>query len=360
MTPRRIVLDASPGADTVIPGMPLQEAQARCKSAILLEADISSYRSAFDRVLDALARFSPVVEDGGLGLAYVDLTGLEGMYGGEARLIASLLNAVPTGYVVQAGIADSKFPVYVAATMASYSGAFRVPAEVRSFLADVSVELLPVSWDMIARLQGFGLSTLGQVAAVEIGPLQAQFGPLGRLMWELACGIDRRPVVARRVEETVVEEMDFPAPMASLAALLVATESLLGRAFLQPILRGRYVRAALLEGDVFRGVPWHRRIPFKEPVGSKARAYEVLKGTLAPVVLPGPLESLRITLSGLTGERGQQGSFFSDVRQRQQLRDALVQLEVRLGKPPPIFAVRELEPWSRIPERRHALVPYAP
>ena len=83
---RRLVVDASPRAAGVHPGMPLQEALARCKEAVLLEADLSAYQQASERILDALEDVSPVVEDGGSGLAYVDLRGLSSMYGGGARL----------------------------------------------------------------------------------------------------------------------------------------------------------------------------------------------------------------------------------------------------------------------------------
>ena len=36
------------------------------------------------------------------------------------------------------------------------------------------------------------------------------------------------------------------------------------------------------------------------------------------------------------------------------------QLEMRLRTKPPIYKVMELEPWSRIPERRQALVQFEP
>ena len=357
---RRVVFDTSPRASAVAPGMSIQEALARCKDAVLLGADLPAYRQAFERILDNLGNVSPMVEDGGPGLAYVDLRGLASMYGGEARLATALLEAVPPGFFPQVGIADGKFSSSVAASYANYGGAYRAPEDVRGFLATLPVEILPVSWEVVTRLQGFGLERLEQVAALGVGPMQAQFGPSGRFMWELACGIDRRPLVPRRTEETVREEMDFPAPTVSLGAVLLMLEHLLARAFSRPILRGRYVRAALMEGELLQRAPWLKRVSFREAVGSKGKAYEVLKGALGSGALPGPLESMRLTLSGLTGESGQQGSFFTDVRQRNQLRETMAQLEARLGQRPPVFTVREVEPWSRIPERRRALVPYSP
>ena len=42
------------------------------------------------------------------------------------------------------------------------------------------------------------------------------------------------------------------------------------------------------------------------------------------------------------------------------LHQSISQLRARLGLAPPIYQVRELEPWSRVPERRQALVQLTP
>ncbi len=81
---RRVVLDASPEAVGVLPGMPLDQALSRCKNAVLLEADLPLYQRIWERVLEALEQRSPDVEDTEPGLAYVRLDGLELMYGGDA------------------------------------------------------------------------------------------------------------------------------------------------------------------------------------------------------------------------------------------------------------------------------------
>jgi len=120
------------------------------------------------------------------------------------------------------------------------------------------------------------------------------------------------------------------------------------------------VRSVTLEGDCEESSSWQRSVSFREAIGSKERVFKVLAGALDSVVLPHPLIGLRLTLGGITGESGEQGSLFEDVRQRDQLKVAMAQMEERLGKRPPVYVVREVEPWSRIPERRHALIPFAP
>jgi DNA polymerase-4/protein ImuB len=137
-------------------------------------------------------------------------------------------------------------------------------------------------------------------------------------------------------------------------------ETLLGRAFVQPLLRGRYARLATLTGSVSGGTGWTQRVPFREPAGDKGKALFAIKAKLECHPVPGPLEDMQLTMSRLTGDAGRQSSLFVDVRRRENLREAMRQMEASMGRRPPIYQVREMEPWSRIPERRMALVEYAP
>ncbi len=166
---REMVLDSSPEARGVAAGMSLQEAVSRCKDAALLQADGPYYYEGFDALVRSLEQRSPLVEKAGLGCAYVGLDGLEAMYGGEARLIASLLQAIPHDFNPRIGVAGGKFPAYVAAVTSSGGRATKVPDDVAGFLKELSIDLLPLSWENKARLHRFGLHTLGQLAALSVG-----------------------------------------------------------------------------------------------------------------------------------------------------------------------------------------------
>ena len=106
--------------------------------------------------------------------------------------------------------------------------------------------------------------------------------------------------------------------------MLTALDTLLGRAFIRPEVKGKYVRVATIESHIVRHPPWVRRFPFKDAVGSKEKALFALKSRLDTISLPGPLEDMKLTLTGLTGESGIQSSLFSDVRKREQLRGCLI------------------------------------
>jgi len=355
----RTVLDCSPRLEGIVPGMPLSEALSQHRGISLLEPDMPCYRLTFERVLRALEERCPDVEEDSYGRAFVGIWGFEGLYGDDAHIVRVLANAVH-GFDLRIGIGENKWLAYVAAAGSEHGRGCKVTGEPGRFMSRFPVSILPVAYETVQRLQGFGLHLMGDVAALPKSALQAQFGPEGGRIWELANGIDRRPLVARAPIEEVSEYLTFPDATANLSAIIPAIESLLARAYARPVMARRFAREASLGAQIFRRSPWTLRVAFKEPAGSKNHALFAIKAKLDGLSLPGPLEDLSLTLGGLTGEAGRQESMWSEVRRSEQLQDAIRQLQARLGEPPPIYQVREMEPWSRIPERRHALVQLSP
>ncbi|MBI2909576.1 MAG: DNA polymerase Y family protein [Chloroflexi bacterium] len=354
------VLDASEEASGVMPGMSLVMALSRFPEAAVIPASMPRYEEAWSRMLDLMETLSPTVENGGFGCAYADSKGLAALHGGVDRMASAWLAALSECWDARLSMAPSKFPAYMAATRLAPGQHAVVTEDVAAYMASFPVEVLPLSFKEIAALRSFGLHSLGDIAPLPVGALAAQFGPRGRLAWELANGIDRRPLVPRKSQVTVKETMDLPAPATTIETVLMAVESLLGRTFSRKELRGRCARVALFEADISGASSFIKRVTFKEPVASKEQAFSVLKKLLADISLPGPIEALSLTLSGIGGEAGKQASLFIEVRRRDNLREAIRELKARFAGEAPLYQVREVEPWSRIPERRRALVPYAP
>ena len=144
-----------------------------------------------------------------MGIAYVGISGLEPMYGGEARLVATLLNAPPRWLNPRIGVGEGKFPALVAARTSPARGATWVPLDPAAFLTPHSVDLLPVSAGTREALHRFGLHTLGQVAALEPNRLVDRFGQEGGRAWNLANGKDDSLLVPLKHEEAVVEWTSF-------------------------------------------------------------------------------------------------------------------------------------------------------
>ena len=191
-----VALDSSPEARGVETGMSAPEVLSRCPEAVLLPSDRQFYDNVFERMADGLAMRSPEVEKGDLGCLYAGLDGMAPVHGGEARLIASLLQAAPPIFELRVGVASGKFPAYVAAATARPGRAVKAPPSAAAFLSGHSIELLPLPRKSRERLRLSGIHTLGRLAAMTMSEAQARLGAEGRLAWELSQGIEPSPMPA--------------------------------------------------------------------------------------------------------------------------------------------------------------------
>jgi len=360
---RKAVLDCSPEAEAqgVRAGMPLRQALALCRDAVFLPPHPSRYSDVFDSMLAVLEGFSPEIEQASLGRAYLNAGGLARHYEGELdlgeRIIRSLQEA--TGLVAGVGIAEGKFVAWAAAVTSEPGQVCTVPAgKEGEFLQPLDVSLLPASPDTLRRLDLYGLRNMGDLASLSPGPLQAQFGGEGMRLWELARGVDKEPLRPRRREEAMSETLRFPTAAVSVEALVVACRRLLMR--LHWRLRGRAARRLRLRAALWGGRSWEKTLTFHEAVTDWERMLFIVKSVLANAALPAPVEELTIELSGITEERGRQSTLFAEkAGLRRQLGETVRQLRARWGRPL-VSRVVEVEPWSRLPERRHALIDYEP
>ena len=353
---QKLVLDYSPGLAGLQPGMPLQQALARQGEAELLQADVPYYRSIFNEILDALEEKSPLVEGADLGQVYIGVDGLQLIYHSDDSLVNAIRGAIPGTFAPQMGIAEGKFPAYLAARCSPPGGYRILTGDIAAFLKDLSCDVLPVSLKSKRKLHDFGLNTLGQVAALPPGPVQSQFGPEGKRIWELARGYDDTPLHPRFTEEIIEESTVLPSVTVSLQAILATVETLLSRAFARDVLKGRGISRITLWTRSWDAEHWERTIPFKEPATDMVNVISRIKQVLESFPQPGPVEQVGLKLTRLGYRLGRQKSLFSEVRAKDHLLDDVQQLELRLGGPQ-VFRIKEVEPWSRIPERRYALTP---
>lgn len=193
-----LALDSSAEAISlgITAGMPLPCALARCPDALLMQADTAFYGDTNDRLAEMLAMRCSEVESDGKGRFYAGLDGLSEFYGGEPRLVASLLQAISPGFNPRMGVASAKFPAYIAALTAPEGRAARTSPDTAAFLSGCSIDLLPVSPAARARLRRSGIRTLGRLAALTVGDALALLETEDARAWDLAHGIDRDPLPA--------------------------------------------------------------------------------------------------------------------------------------------------------------------
>jgi DNA polymerase-4/protein ImuB len=361
------IIDCSPEASAfgVRTGMPLRDARTVAPDLVLLPPDPAFYGRAADALMDAIEDTEPLVEADDPAADGTVFAAIDPAADPDAQQEAGerLLLAVRDGAGVEAsvGAGEGKFIAWAAATVSAPGETAVVPAGCEQpFVAPLSTSFLPVSYATQRKLALYALSTIGDVATLEMGALQAQFGREGRRLWELAHGIDQTPFVPRPRSEPVSGTLAMPSPTVNSAALLIAAQQLVGRLLTRPVMRYRLVRQLRVRLTLLGGGSWERTLTLREPAGDEAALLFVLKKLIEPLQLVGPAEEMSLEFIGLTGETGKQRSllFAEQARRRAQLIATLRQLKTRFGGESQVARVVEVEPWSRIPERRYALIDY--
>ena len=357
---RSAVVDASLEATNCRPGLPLRQAKALYPHATFIEADHARYRAAFDTMLDALEEVTPLVEPAAVpGCAFADIGGLQGHYQDELALAETIVESVrdATGLLASVGLADGKFVAWVAASEVSPGDAGIVTSgREQEFLHDKDVSLLPFDAGVSERLHLLALHTLGQIAELQRSAVEAQFRRQGRRMWELANGIDTEPLRPRKQQELIEERMTFNSAVVASETLVAAGRQIVTR--LVRRLRGRTARRIHTQLLCENRIVWERLETFREPTGDARRMLLVLKTRLALLELPQSVDTVAVTLSGIGNEVAKQAKLFTDTQQNvNQIAEAIRQLRTRYGRPV-VWRITEVDPWSRHPEERSALVPY--
>ena len=355
------VLDSFPDTATGY-GTSLEEALSHHAGAVVLDADEPHYRAVFSRILTALPRVSDRVEGSDLGIAYVRLDGLEGLYHGEAGAVSALMNALPEHLTPRIGVADAKFPALVAARICEPRRAFKVPDDVKAFLGPRSIGLLPISADVKKEMRQLGLRTMGAVASMSRDMLTDRFGFSGGRAWALCNGTDDSPVVSMLSEEPIVEHISLPFPSSSIQMLFVVVDTLLKRGYARPEMKGGCVGEAALRCCAYGAPPWDRSVAFKQPAGTWEKASLAVKGRVQLDPPSIPVEDVTLTLSGFTGESGVQMGLLDGAKEgrERQLVEADRRLRSRERGDYALYKVAQVAPWHPALETRFLQMPIDP
>ena len=352
----------------VKPGMTVSQAIGLCPTLRLIEPDPVLYDDHFASLLSALSEVSPVVEPGDLGLAYVGTDGLEGIYGRPDRIIVAIRAAVrPSGRpTVRLGWGQGKFVAWVAASRSKPDNAVIVPAGgEKAFLASQPISALPLDADTHRRLRQLGIRTLGALAALPEEAVTAQFGAMGRRLWRLAAGRIAEPVEGRIAPEPIVAALTFFTPVGERELLAHALDQLIARALKHPRRIGWRVHAVRLRADLEGSSSWLAAILLKDPTADAERIAAPLKTRLEQSPPTGAVERLVLEFTAFAPGTSELQLFARDAQaaaragQQRALHSAAREIRLRV-KRSPLYHIVEVQPWSRLPERRYALIDYEP
>jgi len=346
--------------------MTVSQAIGLCPALKLCEPDPVHYDEQFSRLVTALGQVSPVVEPAELGRAYVGTDGLEGQSGAPEKIVEAIVcGALHTPHsALRIGWGKGKFVSWVAATRAKPGTAVIVPVGGEAkFLASQPLAVLPLDPDTHRRLLQLGVKTLGALVALPEEAVVSQFGGAGRQLWRLAAGLVSEPVVGRVAPEPIVAALTFFTPVGERDLLAHALDKLVDRALGDPRRSGWRVQVVRVHAELEHGASWLATATLKDPSATRERIAAPLKTQLERSPPAGAVERLVVEFTAFAPGTAELQLFARDASaaaragRRHALQSAAREIALRIRRPM-LYHVIEVQPWSRLPERRYALIDF--
>lgn len=195
--------------------MGLMKAAKLCPQAILLPVDFDQYRHYSTRFKEIISDIAPLMENRGVDEVYIDFTEVPGGQREGGRVLARLIQKTiyeATGLTCSVGVAPNKL-------LAKMASEFNKPNGISILMPqDLEQKIWPLACRKIngigpkadAKLKAQGIETIGELAQRELQWLIDHFGQkTGAWMFDVARGIDHRPIVLESTPVSMSRETSF-------------------------------------------------------------------------------------------------------------------------------------------------------
>jgi DNA polymerase-4 len=331
---RKAVYDASKEALAcgVRRGMSVREAYALCPQGVFMPLDEEKYADAFTSVLTILANYSPVVEAGNPGSAFIDLS----YECNEFQFVEEVRQIIEERFHLHlfTSIAANKFVAWAASRVAGPGKVIVITErEEKNFLKDLPVCFLPASSRTLERLELLGIHRMGQLASLSLAAVSLEFGDEGKRLWELSNGVDGSTLVPWCGVPMLKKQIYFE-PAAETASQVLATgDELLTKLSQQLKERWQCCLRLTISMHFSNEHIAQRVFHFKEATSSKETMLRHLKQYLEKARFTAPVSEMRLTLTDFCPESGRQSLFLDEpLKRRERLASAISWLRQRYGK----------------------------
>ena len=198
--------------------MPISRAKKLCPDGIYVYPRMDRYKEVSEQIFSIMKEFTPYIEPLSIDEAFLEVSGMSTMYSGPKALGRAIKDRVyeQTGLIISAGLAPNKFLAKLASDLDKPDGLVVIPyGREKEILAPLPIKRI---WGVGPRTEkilkngGFHLMRHIQDLPDE-SSLIPLVGNQARRIWELANGIDDRPVETDRkiqsigAEETYEEDL---------------------------------------------------------------------------------------------------------------------------------------------------------
>ncbi len=193
--------------------MPISQAYRCCPGGIFLPVRMERYQEVSRRIFNIFHRYTDLVEPLSVDEAFLDVTGSYALFGSAKTIGRRIQEKIWKEERLRAsvGIAANKFVAKVASDLHKPRGFVAVSHQhEREFLRDLPVSRLwGAGTKTVRKLHELGYERIGDIARQSQESLRSRFGRLGVHLWQLANGVDDRPVMSDAHAKSIGAETTF-------------------------------------------------------------------------------------------------------------------------------------------------------
>lgn len=309
--------------------MPIVQARRLCPQGVYVPVRMARYKEVSEQIMTIFHELSPVVEQLSIDEAFLDVSGMELLYGGPRHVgeLAKQRIKNEVGLTASVGLAPNKFLAKLASDLQKPDGFTVIMHDnARTFIAPLPVaKIFGVGKAAQQELLQFGIESIGQLAQTDVRVLRKVFGKNAERVQLLALGLDDRPVSGESEAKSVGREITFEEDLTGFAAcrqqLLVLSE-LVGYRLRR---KGYYGRTLTLKVKFADFQTVTRSLTSESDIVSDEEIYRLAVLLLQKVSLLKGVRLLGVTVSSLAGGASMALNFEEDSKKekRSQLTDAL-------------------------------------
>ncbi|HAT8221249.1 TPA: DNA polymerase IV, partial [Legionella pneumophila] len=213
--------------------MPTAHALKLCKELILRPVRMDVYQKESQYIRTLFAEYTDIIEPLSLDEAYLDVTESTQCQGSATWISQEIRARIyqTRQLTASAGIAPNKSLAKIASDWHKPNGQMVIrPEDVNTFILDLPVrKLFGVGPKMEEKLNALNIKTCADLQRYSVEYLLHKFGTIGQRLYELARGIDNRPVNPERIRKSISVEETYPIDLPDSEACLEALPDLMVR-----------------------------------------------------------------------------------------------------------------------------------
>lgn len=226
--------------------MPTAQALKLCRQLVLQPVRMDVYQKESQYIRDIFAEYTDIIEPLSLDEAYLDVTESTKCRGSATWMAMEIREQIyqTRQLTASAGIAPNKSLAKIASDWNKPNGQKVIrPEDVAAFIVDLPVrKLFGVGPKMEEKLGEFNIKTCADLQQYSAEYLLNVFGAMGQRLYELARGIDNRPVNPERIRKSISVEETYPQDLPDTVACFAVLPELIAR------LEARINRAGEISG----------------------------------------------------------------------------------------------------------------